>query len=350
VTTIAQATGDYERWLGERVPLVHGDLERKHARMRESPFLFLRATYYRWARRFPELLPDLVSRVPVPSVGDLHFDNFGTWRDAEGRLVWGVNVFDEAGALPYTNDLVRLATSVLLTRADGRVTLDPSTICATVLHGYRIGLTGIAQPTIVDEHRWLGRLIRTQAPKPKPWWRALDRLSEASELPPEAELALALVSPGPDWSYQLHARIAGVGSLGRRRLLARGHWEGGPVARELKQAGAQASDWLGVPPGTQPRAPRSADPLCRERDGWLARRLAPDCLKLELASLDRRRDERRLLTLIGAETARIHAAGTCQSQAIQADLDTRPSDWLEHAADRMERDTRDDWHAWREQA
>ena len=44
-------------------------------------------------------------------MGDLHVDSFGTWRDVEGRLCWGVDDFDEAYPLPYTNDLVRLAAS-----------------------------------------------------------------------------------------------------------------------------------------------------------------------------------------------------------------------------------------------
>lgn len=38
------------------------------------------------------------------AVGDLHVENFGTWRDIEGRLVWGVNDFDEAHPLSYAND------------------------------------------------------------------------------------------------------------------------------------------------------------------------------------------------------------------------------------------------------
>src|SRR5260370_32652719 len=54
----------------------------------------------------------------VLAVGDLHVENFGTWRDAEGRLTWGVNDFDEAYPLPYTIDLARLATSV---RSEERV-------------------------------------------------------------------------------------------------------------------------------------------------------------------------------------------------------------------------------------
>ena len=50
----------------------------------------------------------------VLAVGDLHIENFGTWRDSEGRLVWGVNDFDETWRLPYTQDLVRLTTSTLI--------------------------------------------------------------------------------------------------------------------------------------------------------------------------------------------------------------------------------------------
>ena len=50
----------------------------------------------------------------VLAVGDIHLENFGTWRDADGRLVWGVNDFDEAAQMPYVLDLVRLAASALL--------------------------------------------------------------------------------------------------------------------------------------------------------------------------------------------------------------------------------------------
>jgi len=47
----------------------------------------------------------------VLAIGDVHLENFGTWRDVESRLVWGVNDVDEACRLPYTQDLVQLATS-----------------------------------------------------------------------------------------------------------------------------------------------------------------------------------------------------------------------------------------------
>src|SRR4051812_11903407 len=92
---IAAATASYEAWLRRRVGVVEADLEHKHKLMRCDVFPFFRATYYRWLQMVGEWAPDLAAP-SVPSVGDLHVENFGTWRDGEGRLVWGVNDFDES--------------------------------------------------------------------------------------------------------------------------------------------------------------------------------------------------------------------------------------------------------------
>lgn len=50
--------------------------------------------------------------------GDLHGDNFGTYLDSSGRLVFDVNDFDEAYVGPYTWDLRRFATSMALVGYD----------------------------------------------------------------------------------------------------------------------------------------------------------------------------------------------------------------------------------------
>src|SRR5258708_11264731 len=102
---IVEATARYEAWLAERIPLVKADLELKHRAMSAGIFPFFRATFYRWAARWRALAGDVAVAPTVLAVGDLHVENFGTWRDAEGRLVWGVNDFDEAWTLPYTHDL-----------------------------------------------------------------------------------------------------------------------------------------------------------------------------------------------------------------------------------------------------
>src|ERR1022692_4143447 len=104
---IQQATRDYETWLAAHLRVVRRDLETKHESMRRDAFSFLRATFYRWMQLFPALCPTLASAPVLLAVGDLHVENYGTWRDAEGRLVWGINDFDEAFPLPYTIDLVR---------------------------------------------------------------------------------------------------------------------------------------------------------------------------------------------------------------------------------------------------
>jgi len=62
-------------------------------------------------------MPKLSRVHEVMAVRDLHLENFGAWRDVEGRLVWGVNDFDEAHPMAFANDLVRLAVSALLAGA-----------------------------------------------------------------------------------------------------------------------------------------------------------------------------------------------------------------------------------------
>ncbi len=86
---VVKATRQFEAWLGKRTPLVKKDLRTKHEAMKSSAFRFLRATYYRWAQIWPKVCPDLAKSPQVLAVGDLHVENFGTWRDIEGRLILG---------------------------------------------------------------------------------------------------------------------------------------------------------------------------------------------------------------------------------------------------------------------
>src|SRR5580692_10209861 len=117
-TDIATDTSEYEGWLARFGPLHTQDLKYKHTQMNnpKDPFPFFRGTYYRWVRLWMTSSPELLDVPRILSVGDLHVENFGTWRDSEGRLCWGVNDFDETDELPYTTDLVRLATSVRFAR------------------------------------------------------------------------------------------------------------------------------------------------------------------------------------------------------------------------------------------
>ncbi|WP_394434905.1 DUF2252 domain-containing protein [Streptomyces sp. SGAir0957] len=90
----------------------------KFRKMAASAFAFYRGTaclFYRDVEREQHggpYLDDRTSRVWIH--GDLHAENFGTYMDATGRLIFNVNDFDEAYVGPFTWDLKRFAASVAL--------------------------------------------------------------------------------------------------------------------------------------------------------------------------------------------------------------------------------------------
>ena len=78
---------------------------------------------------------------------------------------------------------------------------------------------------------------------------------------------------------------------------------------------------------------------------WLVRRLAPDCSRVKLNELPRKREEARLLHAMGWETANVHL-GSPGSRAIRADLKRRDKRWLYDAARRLADAIDDDWRDW----
>jgi uncharacterized protein (DUF2252 family) len=88
----------------------------------------------------------------VLAVGDLHVGSFGTWRDTEGRLSWGVDDFDESYPLPYTNDLVRLAASVRILIDSEKLTIRSKEGCSAILEGYQKALKAGGRPFVLAEH------------------------------------------------------------------------------------------------------------------------------------------------------------------------------------------------------
>src|SRR5438045_7118134 len=171
----------YERWLRKHCRVVEADLKKKHERMRESAFVFLRATFFRWAKRVEGICADLAKTPPVLSVGDLHLENFGTWRDAEGRLVWGVNDFDEAAVIPYAFDLVRLATSA---RLAANLPIGNRAIARALIDGYSDGFER-PRPTLLDEQeRWMRPYVAVTDHGRDKFWHEIDHLPDAT--PPDA--------------------------------------------------------------------------------------------------------------------------------------------------------------------
>ncbi len=344
-------TRAFERWLARQTPVVRPDLMSKHARMDESPFVFLRATFYLWLTRWRDACADLLDAPRVLAVGDLHVENFGTWRDAEGRLIWGVNDVDEACQLPYAQDLVRLATSALLAIRHGHFAITRRDACAAIHEGYTASLQRGGEPMVLAERRrWLRDIAINDLRDPAAFWEKLtaQRLARG-EVPRQL---LRAMLPDTSAPYRVVQRVAGVGSLGRQRFVALADWRGGLIAREAKAFVPSALAWIdGGRSRAQrcetilARAVRVPDPFFAVHDRWIVRRLAPDCSRIELTELPRRRDERKLLRAMGWETANLHL-GSPNARIISADLARRPARWLERAATRMRNLVIEDWRVW----
>jgi hypothetical protein len=357
--TIQEATAGYEEWLGEQIPLVPEDLERKHELMRSGPFPFLRATFYRWTQLWAQAPKHVRMAREVLAVGDLHVENFGTWRDAEGRMVWGINDFDEVCRLPYTNDLLRLATSAQVAIADGHLQVEPKQADAAILAGYKEGLEAGGLPFVLVEHwHWhaLRRLAATKLDRPDKFWEKLHGLPPitASLVPASAARALGALLPHEGLALRYAHRLAGMGSLGRQRFVAIADWRGGRIAREAKAAARSAWFWSHRGPGEAKelyreildRAVRCRDPFLAVRRRWIVRRLAPDCTRVELADLQKEQEADRLLHAMGWETANVHL-GSATATALLADLASRPDGWLDEGVEEMLAAVRADWNAWK---
>ncbi len=354
---ILKATEKYEAWLGERIPLIRADVDHKHALMREEPFPFLRATFYRWAQTWPEASPKTFAAPEVLGVGDLHVENFGTWRDLEGRLIWGLNDFDEACWLPYTCDLVRLAASAhLAIAAEHLKMISPAKASKAILDGYAVGLRSGGRTFVLAEHHTALRLMAVERLKePEKFWEKLNSAKSIMEnIPAGALKGIRRLLPEPTVPHRIIHRVSGLGSLGRRRYVALANWRGGSIAREAKELTTSAWLWARSRRRSSKilyqemldRSIRCPDPFVRVRGRWLVRRLAPDCSRIELSSLPTKHDAVRLLNAMGWETANVHL-GSREAGVIAQDLRKRPSGWLNGAAQAMVESTLADWRDWR---
>src|SRR5215472_6275444 len=242
---VQESTSGYETWLARTVPVIRADLDLKHRLMAGDAFSFLRATFYRWAQVWPEVCRELAEAPAVLAVGDLHIENFGTWRDAEGRLIWGINDFDETVTLPYTQDLVRLGTSALLAIEESRLALTKRRACAAILDGYTESLrTGGGPAVLAERYRWLRDLAIARLKDQRPFWNHLWALPNApSHRHSRARRLLEAALPVRGLQPRFVQRQAGAGSLGRVRLVALADWRGGMIAREAKALAPSAWLW-----------------------------------------------------------------------------------------------------------
>ncbi len=340
---IRAANKDYERWLARelRGEIVEADLAKKHKKMRDSAFSFLRATYWRWAETILNVCPDLAGAPAALAVGDIHLENFGTWVDEEGRLIWGVNDYDEAAEMPYILDLVRLATSAALAASKDQISL--KAICANILEGYAHGIDAPEAFVLDRQHMWLRtRFVVDEAARAMFWQKIENQYHDLlaqkkPELPPTRWLKV-FTGALPDKSIALAywPHTAGTGSLGRPRWLGYAIWRGGPLLRECKAL--VPSGWVRAHGGSvrlrlndiahaKYRAP---DPWYAANGSLLIRRLSPNNRKI---NTEDRRDAARLLHpdllwAMGRDLAAVHLGTRDRRDAIRRDLEKRKRRWF----------------------
>ncbi len=122
-----------------------GDPERlaiKYKVMRTDPFVFFRGTCHLYYARLPD--PGDLAKVPAAwNCGDLHLENFGSYKADNGLVYFDLNDFDEALLAPCIWDLVRVVSSIRMARKSmGLKRKETDTLCADFIATYGDTLAG----------------------------------------------------------------------------------------------------------------------------------------------------------------------------------------------------------------
>ncbi|MGA9970988.1 MAG: DUF2252 family protein [Candidatus Acidiferrales bacterium] len=353
---IRQATMSYETWLRGCTTVVDAALRSKHEQMRSDPFLFFRGTYYRWTQLFPKACKEVAHAPNLLCSGDMHVGSFGTWRDREGRLCWGVDDFDDAYPLAYTNDLVRLVASLKTVIDAEGLTIKYREGCDAILEGYEKSLKDGGCPFVLAEHdENLEKLGIEMIKPPQDFWQKLKDAPPVpgKEVPTDARTALTSALP-PAIDYKISRRQAGLGSLGQPRFVALGEYAGGCIAREVKATVPSACVWKDGKSGRGERyyerliasAVRSHDPYQKVVRRWIVRRLSPDSNPIEVEDLPKKRDEYALLHAMGKEIANVHLGSPRRTKSVLKDLRGREKKWLRRAGKQMAEVIEKEWKAY----
>ncbi|APA87379.1 DUF2252 domain-containing protein [Paraburkholderia sprentiae WSM5005] len=237
-------------------------LAMKYKAMRGSPFVFLRGTCHLFYERLPraKVLDD------APHVwicGDMHFENFGSYKGDNRLVYFDNNDFDEACLAPASYELVRLLTSVLVGAADLKLSrAEALALCHTALDAYSAALadgksrwieaetaTGMVRDLFVAlaSRTRAAHLDRRTVLKGKTRMLKVDG-KKALPVSDERRAAVeqfmqrfALTEPNPEFYRTLDVarRIAGTGSLGVDRYVILVEGKGSPDGNyliDLKEA------------------------------------------------------------------------------------------------------------------
>lgn len=108
----------------------------KYQKMRSSPFGFLRASCHLFYSRLPKT--ELFKAAPLTWIcGDLHLENFGSYKGNNRLSYFDLNDFDEAALAPASWELLRMLTSLLVGAES--LSIQPSdsrALCSIFLNSY----------------------------------------------------------------------------------------------------------------------------------------------------------------------------------------------------------------------
>ena len=238
----------------------------KYAAMRRGAFVFLRGSCHLFYDRLP---PDplLAEAPPAWCCGDLHLENFGSYKGDNRLPYFDINDFDEAALAPLSWDLLRFLTSVLVGADDMALRKhEAHALCLTFLDTYAATLAcgkagwieaetadGLVRSLLEDVSRrsraeWLDRRTERQGAQRRiriDGKKALAASSAERTRAVDLLAAFARTQPAPSFFAPLDVarRIAGTGSLGLERYVILVHGKGGPDGNylmDLKQAQASS--------------------------------------------------------------------------------------------------------------
>jgi uncharacterized protein (DUF2252 family) len=262
-------------------------LKAKIARMAETPFAFFRGTFHLFARDVLEKklmpLPLLTGEgVEMDLVGDIHGENYGTYKAADGLVHYDVNDFDETTHGRFDFDVCRFAVATFLAAHERSASLEQALSAVLIcLRAYVDAVRGCIKKgkninldiceTQPCESEAINEYVRTMAAVKRPAFiarltqakdghrqilRSVHYFNIADEEKAQAQRLLADYlthrdkgATEPKDYYRVEdicGRIAGIGSMGRLRyallLSGKGSGELRNVLLEFKESRPSAYD------------------------------------------------------------------------------------------------------------
>ncbi len=237
-------------------------LKMKYDAMRADAFVFLRGTCHLFHDRLPK--NGIFRSAPlVWCCGDLHLENFGSYKGDNRLTYFDINDFDEAALAPATWELARLLTSIFVSSRTAGITAKDAQVLAEQFLDAYVAALALGKPRWVERETSHGLVrdlleqlrLRTRVEflngrTQKKGRQRRFRLDGKKTLPATAGQhamvsefmqQFARTQPHPEFYrvIDIARRIAGTGSLGMERYAILVAGKGSPDQNyllDLKQA------------------------------------------------------------------------------------------------------------------